>query len=146
LLALKKKKRCGTLDENHTLKSAYKLTAVFATTTAATATAIATATVATTAAAAGGAFFTGTGFIDREVTAVNVLAIQSLDRGFRRFLGFHGDKAEAAGAAAEFVHDQIHAGHGTVGGEKILKLVLSGVVGQVSDVQFRTHDDFTILS
>jgi len=50
-------------------------------------------------------------------------------------------KTETAGAPAEFVHDQINAGHGTVGAEEVLKLVFGGVVGKVPDIQFCAHDD-----
>jgi len=71
--------------------------------------------------------------------------MERLDGSLRAFLGFHGDKGKPARLAAEFVHDQIDAGHGAVRGEQILEIVFGGVEGEVSYKQFRVHDDFLSL-
>ena len=68
--------------------------------------------------------------------------MESLDGGFGRFLGFHGDEGEATRLAAEFIHDHIHFGHRAISGEEILKLVFGGVEGKISHKQFGAHDDY----
>jgi hypothetical protein len=125
------------------VKSAEKLPAVLATRTATVATAVATATITTAAAATGtrGALFARAGFVDRKVTAIHVLSVQCGHSGISAFLGFHGDKAETARAAAEFVHDQIDAGDRAMLAKEVLELIFRGVIRQISDVEFSTHDD-----
>src|SRR5258707_10008293 len=76
-------------------------------------------------------------FIDRQIAAVMVLAMQRRNGGLRAFLGFHRDERKAAGPSALAVHDHIHRGHGSVGGEKVLEIVFGGVEGKVSNKQFR---------
>ena len=115
-----------------------------ATAAAATATATATPAAAVTPATATTrtrTIFTRTGFIDRQRAAIEVFAVQSLNRRLGAFFGFHGDKREAARASAEFVLDEIHFDDRAMCGEKVLKLVLGSVEGKVSHKQFCTHDD-----
>jgi hypothetical protein len=128
----------------------YRLAAVLATTAAATASITATASAAaitTTATAAAatraGTIFAGTRFVYGQRATVNIFAVQGLDRCIGTFFGVHGDEREAPGASAEFVHDHIDFGHGTVSGEEILELVFGCVEGKISDKQFCTHDDST---
>jgi hypothetical protein len=52
---------------------------------------------------------------------------------------FHGDKAETASAARSLVLDKVHSHNSAVSGESVLKIVLCGIVGKVSNVQFGTH-------
>lgn len=40
-----------------------------------------------------------------------VLAVQRLECGVGRFLGFHGDKRKATRKTAELVHDHVHFDH-----------------------------------
>jgi hypothetical protein len=125
-----------------------RLAAILATTAAATASVTATASAAaitTTTAAATRArtIFAGTRFIYGQRATVNIFAVQGLDRCIGTFFGVHGDEREAPGASAEFVHDHIDFGHGTVSGEEILELVFGCVEGKISDKQFCTHDDST---
>src|SRR5208283_817383 len=89
------------------------VTAIAAATAAEGATAAATAEGATaaTAAAAEGAtttLFFRTGFVDREVTAADILSIDACDGrlGFR--IRTHRHKGESAGSAAEFIHRDDH--------------------------------------
>jgi hypothetical protein len=124
---------------------------VVATATAATATAIAAvatsiSTTTTTTTAAANAFFARTGFVDSEVTAVNILAVKGFDGGLRAFRGFHGDETKAARAAAEFVHDQIHIGDWAVFREQVLDLIFGGVVGKIPNIQSCAHDDSNCVS
>jgi hypothetical protein len=138
------KKGAGLLRTPHLEVSLGRLVAAAALATS-TASATATATAATVAAAGTRrAFFTGTGFVDGQIASSNVLALEGLNGCIRAFFGLHGDKREAAWAAAEFVHDQIDGGHGTVGRKEILEIVFGGVEGEVSYEQFSAHDDFTL--
>jgi hypothetical protein len=137
------KKGAGLLQAPHLEVSLSRLVTVAAIATT-TASATATATTATVAAGTRWAFFTGTGFINGQVATAKVLSVEGLNSRVSAFLGLHGDKREAARAAAEFVHDQIDAGHGAVGREEILEIVFGGVEGEVSYEQFSAHDDFTL--
>jgi hypothetical protein len=134
-----------------TERSQIELAAVFApaatvataiaaiTTAAATATAVAAATAART-------FFARARFIHRQGSAIETFAIERLNCGICILFIFHGDKGETAGAAAEFVHNQIHFQNVAMGGEHILKLVFGGVEGKISNKQFCTHDDLLFLT
>ena len=93
------------------------------------------ATVATVATAgARRTIFTGAGDIHGERSAIDIFAIERLDGRIRRFLGFHGDKPEAARAAGEFVLYHIHFHHRAMRGEEALDLLLGCIEGKISDV------------
>src|SRR5204862_507307 len=96
---------------------------------------------ASAASAGAGTLIARAGFIDGERAPVKILAVQGLDCSVRCFLGFHGDKGEAARAPAEFVGDDINLDHVAVGGEHVLELVFGSVEGKISYKQFGTHDD-----
>ena len=104
-----------------------------------------TARPARTAAEAFAAFFTRTRFVYGEVAAIDVLAGQSLNRCLGSFRRRHGNKSKAAGTAAHPIHDEIDFGDWTKLGEKLLQIVLGSVEGKVPDIQFRVHDDFTVV-
>ena len=117
------------------------MTAVFATAAITTTVSAISASItpapitAATAAAAGTRrpLFTRTGFIDGHGATIHLFAVERLDGGFGRFLGFHGDKPEPARPAAELVHDQVHFRDRAVGGKQIMELILSGVERKISD-------------
>ncbi len=112
-----------------------RLVALAAATIAATATAVAAAAAAgeLTARAAG---FHGARFVDGQVAAVVVLAVQSVDGALAFFAAAHGNKAEATGAVRLAVHDQAGVGDGAVLGEEFAKVLLGGLEGKISHVQF----------
>src|SRR5437588_81952 len=96
-----RKKRRGTLSSPTPCLAASQrtqltqLAGVFATTTVA---------AITTTATAARTIFTRARFIDCERAAIDIFAIERLDGCVGSFLALHRDKAEAARAAAEFVH------------------------------------------
>ena len=104
--------------------------------TAAPAAAAAAAAIAAagTAAAAAGTLFAGTGFVDGQITALDVFAVDLGDGGLCAFRGGHRDEGEAAGAVGGTVHHQVDFRDGAAGGKKVLKVVFGGVKGKVPDV------------
>jgi hypothetical protein len=107
----------------------------------------ATVTSSATAPAAAAAerpFLTGTRFIDGQCAAFIFLPIQFAGGRLGGFLGFHGDESEATGPSAHAIQHQADLGYRTVLGEKILKIILSDIVGKVSHEQFCTHMDYSI--
>src|SRR6185312_1243564 len=111
-----------------------------ATATAAVATAAAAAEFTATAATTDAwAFFTRAGNVDRQRTAVQLLAVHGVN-GLLCFFGrTHGDERKAAGAATHAVHHQVGFNDRAVCGKCVLKIVLGGVEGKISYKQFRTH-------
>jgi hypothetical protein len=93
----------------------------------------------TAATGAGRPLFARPGFIDSHGATINLLAVETLNGRLGGFLGIHGDKPEAARAAAEFVHDHVHFDDVAVGSEQILQLILGCVEGKISHKQFRIH-------
>jgi len=97
----------------------------------------ATAAAAITApgtAAAAGPLFAGTGFIDGEIPALDVLAVDLRNRSLRAFRGGHRDEGEAAGAVGGAIHYQVDFRDGAAGRKKVLQVVFGGVKGEVPDV------------
>ena len=93
------------------------------------------ATVATVATAgARRTIFTGPRNVDGERSTIDLFAIERLDGGIGRFLGFHGDKSETARAVGEFVLYHIHFHHRAMRGEEALDLLLGCIEGKISDV------------
>jgi hypothetical protein len=99
-----------------------------ATTTAATAIAAAAAEVTASAAATTRtAGFHRTGFVDREVTSVEGLAIEGAD-GRLAFSGAaHGNEGETARALGFTVHDHVDIGDGTVLAEVFVQFAIGGL-------------------
>ena len=78
----------------------------------------------------------GAGFVDGQVAALEVLALECRD-GCVAFLGVaHGDKAESAGTAGFTVGDQGDLGRFAVLGEEIAQILVGGVKGQIAYVEF----------
>ena len=89
----------------------------------ATAPAAPTATATFTAAiaeAAAGTLLLRAGFINRQVTTVEIGAIESLNRFLGLFVGSHLDKAKTAGTAGKLVRDHASRLNRPVGGKEIL--------------------------
>ncbi len=74
------------------------------------------------------------GFIDSDVPAAKILAVQHLN-GFVGFLiGRHFDKAEASGAARELVYDHLGRFHVPGLGEVLPQLIIGGAVRQTTNI------------
>jgi hypothetical protein len=105
-----------------------------------TALSAATATTGAPAAAAGWrAIFAGTCFIDRQGATLDFFARQGLDGGFRAFGRGHRDKTKAARTTAHAISDEVNFGNRAMLLEQILQVILGGVEGKISHVQFRIH-------
>jgi hypothetical protein len=103
-------------------------------TAAATAAAI-TATVAETARPS----FLGSGFVHGQVTAVEIRAVQSLNRSLR-FLGVsHFDKAKTTGTTGKFIRDHAGRFNRPVRRKKFLQLRVGSRVRQPTNVNFTAH-------
>jgi hypothetical protein len=103
------------------------------------ATAVSTAVAATTvsaAAAATATVVTGTRFVHGEVTAIEILAMESGDRGFAFGGAAHRDEPEAAGATAGAIHHNDGISDGAKALEGVLETVFGGVEGKISYVEF----------
>ncbi len=113
-------------------------TAIAAATTAATATAattIATTTTATTTATAIATrrtFFARTRNVDAQVTALQILFIEHVNRLLGFFRGAHFNKGKPAGAAGEFVEHQLAFDDGTSLLEQLFKVAFGGTIGQIA--------------
>jgi hypothetical protein len=101
-------------------------------------------TAATATSARARPLFTGTRFVDRQSPAIKRFSVQTLNGGVSRFLRFHGDKAETSRPATESVHNHIHFNDISESGKRLLKLIMSGIVGKVPDEQFRIHYDVAL--
>jgi type IV secretory pathway TrbL component len=109
-----------------TTAAATATAAAVATTTAATAAtatvaaATATATAAATAATSAGSPLTG--FIDRQWTTVDLVAVQGRDRGLQALVGLHLDKTKTTRTSGLTIGDHFSSPHGTVWGKHRLKI------------------------
>ncbi|CAA9405275.1 MAG: hypothetical protein AVDCRST_MAG64-1945 [uncultured Phycisphaerae bacterium] len=118
-----------------TATAAVPTAAAAATATVAAAAATAAAATVPAAAAATRAVLTRLGHVDGQVAAVDVLAVQGVDRGLGLLVGAHLDEAEALAAAGVPVADDLCALHRTVLREELLEIRAGRVVAQVPDVQ-----------
>ncbi len=119
-----------------------------ATATAVATTAAATATVATAATAAAAATEPatatgrlGSGFVDGQVTAHEILAVEGCDRSLSLATIWHFHEAEATWAAGLAVHDEGCAGHLAVLGEEVAELVFRSSKREIADVQLHSEVD-----
>jgi hypothetical protein len=94
---------------------------------------------ATTTATAGAAVITGPGFIDGQGAALDFLASERRDGGFSAFGRGHGDETKTARASAHAIGDEVNLGNRAVLLEQILQIILGGVEGKISHVQFGIH-------
>ena len=89
-----------------------------------------------TAEGAAGALFLGTGLVHGEGAAAEVGAVHLLGGQLGLLGGAHGDEREAAGAAGHLVHGDVGVGHGAELAEVGAELVIGGLEGEVSNVEF----------
>jgi hypothetical protein len=107
---------------------------------AAAAAATAAAAAGTSAAAARGrALLARTGFVDCQGATLDFLARKGLDGGFSAFGRGHGDKTKTARTTAHAISDEVNLGNRAMLLEQILQIILGGVEGKISHVQFRIH-------
>ncbi len=116
--------------------SCFLVTALVATTAALATVSAFTGTATTAEIAPGRTIFLGTRFADRNGPTVKGLAIQSFDRFLSFLCGAHGDEAKATRALRHPIHDEMGVGDSSDGGEKLLKSLLSGFEGEISNVEF----------
>jgi hypothetical protein len=109
--------------------TASAVSAAAATTTAATAIAAAAAevTASATAAATRAAGFHRTGFVDREVTSVEGLAIEGADGRLAFSRAAHGNEGKTARALGFTVHDHVDIGDSTVLAEVFVQFAIGGL-------------------
>jgi hypothetical protein len=86
--------------------------------------------------AATGTVLTGLGLVDGQGTAAVLFAVQSGNGRIALGRTSHGDEAEAAGLTGHFVGDESHLFDLAMLFEQILQIVLSGLEGKISYVQF----------
>jgi hypothetical protein len=113
--------------------TALELTALAA--AAATTTGTSTAATAT----AGRAIFARTSFVDGQGATLDFFARESGDCGFSAFGRGHGDKTKTARTSAHAIGDEVNLGNRAMLLEQILQIILGGVEGKISHVQFRIH-------
>ena len=102
--------------------------------TTAAAAAAEAATAAAAAKAATRAVFLRTGFIDRQLTASELDAIDLLSRNLGLFSRTHGYEGKTAWAACHFVHGDVNVGNGTELAEMRAELVFSRFEREISNV------------
>lgn len=115
-------------------------TAAAAITSASAATATAAPAVATTAFARR-TVFPGPSFIDGKIAAIDAGAVQCSDGGLGFLLGSHRYEGESARASGHPVEHQVDLNDRAVLGKHVLQVVLSDIVGEVSNKQFCIHLD-----
>jgi hypothetical protein len=94
-------------------------------------------TVTTAATATGpGALFARTRFVYRQVASIEVAPIERAHGGIGLGVVTHGDEREAAGFARHPIHHQMDFVDSAVLFEKILKIVLGALKGEITYVQF----------
>ena len=112
--------------------------AAAATAAAATEAATATAAAEATAATAAATILAGTGFVDGEVTTIDVATVHALDGGASVVIAGELDEAEAAGAAGFAIHDEGRGRDLAELGEHFAELGLRGAERQISDVKLHS--------
>ena len=85
------------------------------------------------AAPARGAFFARSGYVHRQIAALDSGPIESVDGVLRFFWSAHGDEAETTRTAAHTVHHQVGFQDRSMAGERILQFVFGCVEREVSD-------------
>ena len=115
-----------------TFSAAVTATATIAAATAATAATPTISTTTTATAAAAWAIFTGTSFVDRQSTALEVLGVKHLDGLLGVFLGRHFDECKTAGAASHAILHYVNRHHDAGLREMILQVVFGRGEGEVS--------------
>ena len=106
-----------------------------ATAAAAAEAAAAAATAATTAAATAAIL----GLLHGDLTSLDVAAVDLLDRLAGLVLGRHLDEAEAARTAGFTVRDDLGVRYGADAAEQVAQVQLGDRVGQIANVESRSH-------
>jgi hypothetical protein len=122
-----------------TTTAASTAAAPVSTTTTSTAASTTAAAISTSTAAATTPFRAWPGLVDREISAIEGMAIQRLRGGVRLFFRGHRYECEPARTPAHAVEHEIDLRDGSVLGEKILKIIFSDVVGKISYEQLCIH-------
>jgi hypothetical protein len=99
-----------------------------------------TTTAAVAAPTAAATFLTGLGFVDRQVPAVVVMTVETLDGRLRLGVGPHLHESEPLRAVGVPIDDDLCALDRPEWREQRLKVGLIDVVSQVADIQLLTHD------
>jgi hypothetical protein len=121
-----------------TTAAAATAAAAVATTAAATATTT-VAAAATTAATATWAIFAGLGFVDRQLTAIVLLAIESADGGLRLIVAAHLHESEAFATAGVAIGDYLRRLNRAMLAKKLFQIRAVGVVAQIPDIKLAAH-------
>lgn len=82
------------------------------------------------------AFFARPGDVDGQSTAVNLLAVERADCRLRFIGRAHSDETETAWTTTGAIRHQIGFEHGSMGGKRVLKIILGGIEGKISNKQF----------
>jgi hypothetical protein len=99
-----------------------------------TATAATAATAAATTAAAAAMFRAGTGFVDRERTAFEFLAVEGADGRLGLCVRGHFDEGEASGPARELILDDRNRRYLSMSFKKLPDVTFAGVERQITNV------------
>ena len=82
------------------------------------------------------ALFARPGDIDGQSAAVNLLAVERADRRLRFIGRAHSDETETARTTSGAIRHQIGFEHGPMGRKRVLKIILGGIEGKISNKQF----------
>jgi hypothetical protein len=99
--------------------------------------------VATVSAATAAAFARRTfaGFVDRQRTAAEVIAIEGLNGRFHVLLGFHLHEAEAARAARLPIFDHLRGAHCAMSGKELLQILGRHRPSQITNIHLLRHQN-----
>ena len=81
---------------------------------------------------------TGPGFIDHEIAAIDILAVERLDGFLSFFLAAHRNKPKTARALGCAVHHEESLGDGSERGEQFFKRSFRRLEGEIAYIEF--HD------
>lgn len=121
-----------------TASSAVTTAAAAVATSAATAT-VAAAVSATTTAVATSAFSSGTSFVNRQIAAVEVLAVKLFDGRSRFFRSRHLDKAETSRATRHAIFYDLSRFNVTRLGKVLAQIIAGRLEREISHVEFCSH-------
>lgn len=108
-------------------------------------TAAAVATAATTAETTWFAFGHGTSFVDDNVSALHVRAVEFFNRGLSFLFAGHFHKAKALAAAGELVGNNVSGDDCTDLREEILQFIAGNSERQTAYKKFSCHNTFYVL-
>jgi hypothetical protein len=125
------------------LVAASTTTAAAAATTTSVATATATATATVTTAAAATTFFTRTGFVDSQTTAVLLLIIERSDGRTGGVVVAHFDEAEAFATAGVAILNHLRATDFAILRKQVFQGAVRHRVRQIAHIQFHSHSFYS---